>query len=121
MELGRDHFPKCLRFQLKFTPASLEEMGLYSKAATVGLQRRDRLRSCWDGKFYGICGSDGVWGVKASVILPPRFVDLIWAMVMPFTKIRSVGGASGGEQAPITHIFFHTHCPSWTMKTTSSL
>ena len=97
-------------------------MGLYDKAATVGWQRRrGRIRSCWGGKFYRVC-SDGVWGVRTSVMPTTKFVDLtIWAMARPFTKVRSVGEASlVGKQAPIRHIFLCTYYPSWTKKTAFS-
>lgn len=45
--------------------------------------------------------------MRASVIPPTKFVDLMWAMVMPFNKVRNVGGASlGGKK--LGHLSAHT-------------
>lgn len=49
--------------------------------------------------------------VRASVTPPSKFVDwVVWAMVMPFTKVRTVGDqVSGGKTSFCqTHVSTHT-------------
>lgn len=60
--------------------------------------------------------------VRASVTPPPKFVDwVVWAMVMPFTKVRTVGGPSfWWENELLSDTCFHSHCFSEVMKMTFS-